>query len=664
MAPSKKSTKPANPTQSTAAHESNGNDDTSENNEPVSSFQSLFAEGDILAKQGDYRKAIEAYTKALGMRLGDKNCHVARSKCYLQLGDSQAALEDADMALKEDPEYFKGVFQKAEALYAKGDFEMALVFYHRGNKLRPELDEFRLGIQKAREAIDNSIGNPRDYKFQAPQGIKFTAALSGGSSSAGTKTASHVAPSAAAKRDGSSSGKNVKQLLGELYADREYLEQLYNDRDFVNNPNDGIIEVVSDALNYLETRTEFWRQQKPIYARRKEHSKVIVKAITARNRALIAEKAKDHKAREALELAEKENPKAYGCVKSKPSKSDPIENNKFTAETLKYVNASMNVVTRSIERGDFQRALQSAKSLVTRLPDIRNIPNRDKVVSDVTSIIGSIYMDVGSLPNAMQFFRKDLSTCRSKNSPECLSRALSNMGRICVKLRRFDEAIAMFEEKLEINSQSANLPPATSTSGGGTTSVPTAIGFSHTVGGGAVGHSVTERALERAWLLHDIGRCHLEMGRDASAKEKAEASLSVAEGLKDRRWGLNALVLIGQVEVRAGTFAAARTVYAKGLAYAHELEDVRAVSAISEALSQLNTRGKSPETPPATTTSLTTELEPIPQTIKPRSPSGQQTPQPAKGKESPVQPAQLTKLPPVHSAVNSVTANTKMTPSR
>ena len=40
-----------------------------------------------------------------------------------------------------------------------GDFEFALVHYHRGNKLRPELNEFRLGIQKAREAIDNSIGS-------------------------------------------------------------------------------------------------------------------------------------------------------------------------------------------------------------------------------------------------------------------------------------------------------------------------------------------------------------------------------------------------------------------------------------------------------------------------------------------------------------------------
>lgn len=40
-----------------------------------------------------------------------------------------------------------------------GDFEYALVFYHRGNKIRPDLNEFILGIQKAQEAINNSIGS-------------------------------------------------------------------------------------------------------------------------------------------------------------------------------------------------------------------------------------------------------------------------------------------------------------------------------------------------------------------------------------------------------------------------------------------------------------------------------------------------------------------------
>lgn len=50
------------------------------------------------------------------------------------------------------------MYQKAEALYHLGDFEHSLVFYHRGLHVRPELEQFRLGVQKAREAIENAIG--------------------------------------------------------------------------------------------------------------------------------------------------------------------------------------------------------------------------------------------------------------------------------------------------------------------------------------------------------------------------------------------------------------------------------------------------------------------------------------------------------------------------
>jgi hypothetical protein len=52
----------------------------------------------------------------------------------------------------------KGLYQKAEALYAMGEFELALVFYHRGKKLRGDVREFQLGINKAQEAIDNCVG--------------------------------------------------------------------------------------------------------------------------------------------------------------------------------------------------------------------------------------------------------------------------------------------------------------------------------------------------------------------------------------------------------------------------------------------------------------------------------------------------------------------------
>lgn len=46
-----------------------------------------------------------------------------------------------------------------------GDFEQALVFYHRGLQLRPGLEQFRLGIQKAEESIRNSVGSASPFLF-------------------------------------------------------------------------------------------------------------------------------------------------------------------------------------------------------------------------------------------------------------------------------------------------------------------------------------------------------------------------------------------------------------------------------------------------------------------------------------------------------------------
>lgn len=74
---------------------------------------------------------------------------MARSKCYLLLGEPRLALADAESALKIDPKDAKALLRKAEALYYCGEFEMSLVHYHRGLRTRPDLNDFRLGVQKA-----------------------------------------------------------------------------------------------------------------------------------------------------------------------------------------------------------------------------------------------------------------------------------------------------------------------------------------------------------------------------------------------------------------------------------------------------------------------------------------------------------------------------------
>lgn len=247
---------------------------------------------------------------------------MARSRCHLQSGSPELALRDANDSLKEDGSFFKGIFQKAEALYAMGDFEMALVFYHRGNKLRPEQDDFRIGIQKSREAIENSIGDPKAVKISIPQDLKKKVAavlLADENKRHGVAKTSEYIKSSEAQKEKKEAQETVvrnvsyalpqasttptgnpfnpspavcnilmskgispppqsslsptmeNKLLGEIYEDRVYLSKLLNDKDFVENPNNEVLQLVSEGLTYLSSRLEFWRQQNPLYSRKQTH---------------------------------------------------------------------------------------------------------------------------------------------------------------------------------------------------------------------------------------------------------------------------------------------------------------------------------------------------------------------------------------------------------
>ena len=52
----------------------------------------------------------------------------------------------------------QALLQKADVLFAAGDFEYAMVQYHRGMMIRPDQSQFRLGVQKSKNAIEESNG--------------------------------------------------------------------------------------------------------------------------------------------------------------------------------------------------------------------------------------------------------------------------------------------------------------------------------------------------------------------------------------------------------------------------------------------------------------------------------------------------------------------------
>ncbi|XP_069884126.1 outer dynein arm-docking complex subunit 4 [Dipodomys merriami] len=379
-----------------------------------STFSSYMAEGERLYLCGEFSKAAQSFSNALHMQDGDKNCLVARSKCYLKMGELEKSLKDAEDSLKTDPTFCKGILQKAETLYTMGDFEFALVFYHRGYKLRPDR-EFKVGIQKAQEAINNSVGSPSSIKLENKGDLSF---LSKQAESMKAQQKPHpmkqllYSTKTETKRKGSlKSEKTVRQLLGELYVDKEYLEKLLLDEELTKGTiKSGLTveDLIMTGINYLDTRCNFWRQQKPIYARQ-------------RDRKLMQEKwLRDRKRR--------------------PS------------ETARYILKSLEDIDMLLTSGSAEGSLQKAEKVLKKVLEWNKeeVPNKDELVGNLYSCIGNAQIELGQMVAALQSHRKDLEIAKENDLPDAKSRALDNIGRVFARVGKFQQAIDTWEEKIPL----------------------------------------------------------------------------------------------------------------------------------------------------------------------------------------------------------------------
>lgn len=143
------------------------------------------------------------------------------------------------------------------------------MFFHRGLKLRPELNSFRLGVQKSQEAIEKTIGgfpkkSTKPSSSKAESGSKPESGKSDKQSSS-RYTQLKIRPRTAKV---SAEKKEARKLLGELCVDKEYLENLLKHPDLkrADNGSENISSLARDAVKFLNNRQEFWRQQRPCTA--------------------------------------------------------------------------------------------------------------------------------------------------------------------------------------------------------------------------------------------------------------------------------------------------------------------------------------------------------------------------------------------------------------
>ncbi|XP_009325298.1 PREDICTED: tetratricopeptide repeat protein 25 [Pygoscelis adeliae] len=358
----------------------------------------------------------ESFSSALKLRAGDKHCLVARSKCYLKLGDTENALKDAEASLQNDKTFSKGLYQKAETLYTMGDFEFALVFYHRGNRLRPELQKFTLGIEKSQEAIVNCIGSPSSVKLENKEDLCFISRQAE-SKKANQKLQNKVTKDQkwTRKQQPVRNPKTERQLLGELYADKVYLEKLLKDEDLMESSTKQGIKVadlVLSGISYLDTRSEFWQQQKPIYAR-----------------------VRERKLRQQRWIRDK---------KRKP------------AEVGRYIVKSMEDIDMLLTGDSPEESCKKAERVLKRIQgwSDEEVPNKNELIGNLHSCIGNAQLEMGQMEAALQSHKMDLEFARQNDLRDAVSRALGNVGRVYARIGKFQQAIDTWEEKIPMAKSS------------------------------------------------------------------------------------------------------------------------------------------------------------------------------------------------------------------
>ncbi|NWT97252.1 TTC25 protein, partial [Urocynchramus pylzowi] len=381
---------------------------------PIVSFGNLMTEGTTLSRRGQHDKALGCFNDALKLREGDKHCLITRSKCFLKLGDTENSLKDAEASLQIDNTFYEGLYQKAEALYAMGDFEFALVFYHRGQRLRPDLHKFQLGINKAEEAIINCIGNPSSVKLESKEELCFVSRQAERKKD-NQKQQNKPKDQKDQKQTKKQSPKTEQQLLGRLYADKAYLEKLLKDEDLMqSSTRQGVkvMDLVLGGISYLNQRRDFWQQQKPMYARAYER------------RVLRQGRMQDKKL--------------------KPS------------DIARSIAKDMEDIELLLARGSAEESCRKAERLLKKVQawSENEVPSKNELIGNLHSCIGNAQLAMGQMEAALHSHKMDLDFARQNALPDAVSRALDNIGHVYARIGKFQQAINTWEEKIPLAQSS------------------------------------------------------------------------------------------------------------------------------------------------------------------------------------------------------------------
>ncbi|CAH8467734.1 unnamed protein product [Schistosoma rodhaini] len=493
------------------------------NKAPKCPFEVYRSEGDAFLMKKKYLKAIVAYDQALDRKENDRHCLLRRSSCYLALGNLTKALSDADVALLEDSNYYKALYLKGQILYNKGDFEHALVYFHRGQQQRPELQMFRLGIQKSEEAIENSLTGHKKIKIGSAGAKGFVKQMDDEEKAQKAKSRQIAQKSKKvtgdpSTGDGDQDNRNVpinlipknmsKIMFGPLYTDHEYLEELLKQESaqkWKTIHSEEVRNLARNGITYLDERSKFWHQEKPVYARMKTEK---LKPLT----------------------------------KSRLTKKQQCSEINKVLNKLHHIDELQRAHQHELAAKHAENLLHEVKTW-----DSSQVLNYYEILANIYSMLGLSNLELGNYTESLEAHQAAYDLGQENNLSEVIFHSMDNMGRVYAKKGDYESAVKIWEEKLE---------------------------------------NCTDE-LDTIWLCYELGRCYLELQKPNKSFEYGEKGLDLACSMNDKLWQLNINVLIGQSNLQLKKRLDAQTAFTTAYELAKELKAHDAEKAMLEVIDEL-----------------------------------------------------------------------------
>ncbi|XP_061597558.1 outer dynein arm-docking complex subunit 4 [Cololabis saira] len=363
-------------------------------------FSTLLSKGDWFFTKGQYQKASECFTKALTLQPDDKKCIIRRGKCYMKIGQFQNALQEAETLLEGDQSCYEALYQKAEALYYMGNFPFALVFYHRGQKIRPQMREFKLGIQKADESTQRAA--------DTPDRIKERLLISKTDWEVSVSNVQPVPDYLTLKEKDLKTPRSenaVKLRHGELSDDESFLKDLMKNKDFVSGTTkhgEKVEDIIQSCLDLINNSKTLGQETPPTPPKRKHQ----------------------HPAKKL---------------------STPFEPAQFMLKNL-------NDIDGELASGNAKRSLKKAEEVLktVQMWSEKEVPNKKQFLANLHRCIGNALFDLTDMDQALKHYQKDLDFAKQCKCPEEMSKALDKMGRTYAEVEQFSLAIESFEKMIPL----------------------------------------------------------------------------------------------------------------------------------------------------------------------------------------------------------------------